>query len=1840
MTTLRMAESFEVLGDDTEKNFILAKLVSLYGDIVEFDVINLVAQENEWNETKCIECLQVLGDYQEADIDSKCFNDDPQPTINDVSNIISAASGNPLDPPKKTEVEVAAQLRAKSYTRVAAPTKSVKPKMADNVGNAQGRMLPIRQLSPSNTGMQKSVETQEHHDRVKELIKSGIPVLILLRGLPGSGKSTLAKNLLSTPGARGSVHSTDEFFHVPRGGKGQTLYQYDPLRLGEAHEWNRVQVLRAIAHGVTPIIVDNTNVQKWEMLPYVEMALEPWEAESKLRKMAANGSLPKNNICSSLGPARKSMIGKKCSCGFVVGDTCKVPYEVELLEPLTWWYRNPTRLAKVNQHGVSQKKITQMLSNFDFNVTGKSLVNHLQKIKSNTPANPQRDNIRPHNQSKKQATASGLSGAPIYNVAPPKPIQGNQYGVRPKPLFPPNIGGSNALNPPVVNQFQTPPRFPLMPHPQFQFPPSLLSFQAPLPSGQPFSHQSQFCTTNTRPKMTQQIVDQTIKDKPKKEDFNMHSLTHQSFSKSASNISSVPDDNRSSYANLSQPEEKIEIPSKGSFAISESNIHKKSQEAVSFVGSECKDMTEEELDEWMKNNSKWGWESSDDESEDECKTDVNEPKPERVLKLRHKDNISEKGLKEDDIADEVSHKSKDDMSDDREVSEWVIEKDDPLITWDTPEVTIESSKVETVGPLPPRSSKRKRLVENLTDPDDSPEEEKKNSLSDQNEVVITQQIHSLLGEYGDTEKGINFHKEMSKDMADEKNPMLENVDIVCVLGDAAECKNSDSAKTYGILNNDEKLSVKLDMPSSEETEKSNQFKSKICSIESNSMLTEFGIDSSVSTDDTVKLNSESVWRVNDNEAKLTATDEVLPMKPDESVTYATSAFINSMAPKEELDSYCKENSGENSELTISSSANEQNEMTPENWMLLAPFIKEGLQWFDYGCKKSRCKEKETDNSEKKNNVEVAQPSECEQAFPVHVSASKTVVGSTQDSEEIKSGHPPTGQVEVKVQLEDNSETSGITQSSENTEIIGSITVCETELIKRNGPCILSEISHAALEVKEMEISHLEALDTVIFETAVCSHDSVKFSEGETKNIQNLGTSTSYVPTVSKSDVSYEVPDLKNAQEITESDTNVTTSDIEVPLKEISDENEMQSCIPSTCVAPHSLAFESDHSCKTIDSALAADLSDMKIEPEVENEQAVSLLEILENLRKIKLAGKVSASVVDSVATEETKEKCSSEKVGVIVDSEVQSYSIVSERGLDSTNVSALSEICINEEKERSLKIKKEKEKCLTDWSELYEDEADTVDIDNESETFPLVLDSNFIKQICQKFGNPYQDSMDESSKFSSCNNDSGVTVQVPANLARKLHECWLKTQWNTILVEEEASQKMVIEDELLAHQLQALEEEELKEKREHKSSNTPNLREIMDMEMAMAIYKADQNRNTETPQKNDLSTRLSWDMLTKEFPHIPQDVVTEVFSAYNFSYENAREALVASLPDYERGLHENKVKDVVSPEILAAQEKALIEKAKLESLKLQALEEEELKEKREHKSSNTPNLREIMDMEMAMAIYKADQNRNTETPQKNDLSTRLSWDMLTKEFPHIPQDVVTEVFSAYNFSYENAREALVASLPDYGRFNSKEPLVEVEKVIVESEDEGSWEAQVDLARKAASLNRRLQKERHAQAQAASRSGIPSAAAYYCRMASLHKQKVDEANRKAANILSRVFTGEYNELKDGTSGDKEISQPPMTLDMHSMTVLEALRVLNAFLDAHAEWLRNSKRKSSQSKMVTLFLITGRGVNSLGGIPRIKPAVEKQLEKRGVWYEELNPGLLRVMVSANLPPARKL
>ncbi|KAJ8929919.1 hypothetical protein NQ314_017353 [Rhamnusium bicolor] len=161
-------------------------------------------------------------------------------------------------------------------------------------------------------------------DRAIKYIQKGYKVLIIMRGVPGCGKSYLAKNILqSTVGfnSNSKLHilSSDDFFCQ------NGVYKFDSNKLQDAHGWNHNRAFQALSRGFSPVIIDNTNTQMWEMKPYAMMATD-------------------------------------------------YGYIIEILEPDTHWCFNDKELAKRNSHCVPRATIKDMIDRYDKNITPQKLL--------------------------------------------------------------------------------------------------------------------------------------------------------------------------------------------------------------------------------------------------------------------------------------------------------------------------------------------------------------------------------------------------------------------------------------------------------------------------------------------------------------------------------------------------------------------------------------------------------------------------------------------------------------------------------------------------------------------------------------------------------------------------------------------------------------------------------------------------------------------------------------------------------------------------------------------------------------------------------------------------------------------------------------------------------------------------------------------------------------------------------------------------------------------------------------------------------------------------------------------------------------------------------------------------------------------------------------------------------------------------------------------------------------------------------------------------------------------------------------------------------------------------
>ena len=134
-------------------------------------------------------------------------------------------------------------------------------------------------------------------------------------------------------GKGGQIFSTDDFFMDT-----DRNYNWDPTKLQQAHEWNYNRIKDSLSKGVSPVIMDNTNISQWEL-----RKLKPLVEYAKI-----NG------------------------------------YEARIEEPQTPWAFDPEELAKKNSHGVPQEAIEGKLKKWVKDHTIEDIQNNF-----GIPENPQ-----------------------------------------------------------------------------------------------------------------------------------------------------------------------------------------------------------------------------------------------------------------------------------------------------------------------------------------------------------------------------------------------------------------------------------------------------------------------------------------------------------------------------------------------------------------------------------------------------------------------------------------------------------------------------------------------------------------------------------------------------------------------------------------------------------------------------------------------------------------------------------------------------------------------------------------------------------------------------------------------------------------------------------------------------------------------------------------------------------------------------------------------------------------------------------------------------------------------------------------------------------------------------------------------------------------------------------------------------------------------------------------------------------------------------------------------------------------------------------------------------------
>ncbi|XP_052865832.1 NEDD4-binding protein 2 [Anopheles cruzii] len=278
-----------------------------------------------------------------------------------------------------------------------------------------------------------------------------------------------------------------------------------------------------------------------------------------------------------------------------------------------------------------------------------------------------------------------------------------------------------------------------------------------------------------------------------------------------------------------------------------------------------------------------------------------------------------------------------------------------------------------------------------------------------------------------------------------------------------------------------------------------------------------------------------------------------------------------------------------------------------------------------------------------------------------------------------------------------------------------------------------------------------------------------------------------------------------------------------------------------------------------------------------------------------------------------------------------------------------------------------------------------------------------------------------------------------------------------------------------------------------------------------------------------------------------------------------------------------------------------------------------------------PNLRDIIEMEQALAAYQKETNESWQKAgSAQDLAQQMSQQKLRELYPHVNGDDLLQILAAHNNHFDETVQVVNASIPaDMLRQmqeseqllkqraeNEKQKLLELFDSPVPSSPELTGEEAINFhlitaeeCRNLAQHHLDLKNECHQKSRVAIQRGVPGLADYYSQIARLHRTKIDMYNSRASNCIMEV-----HKLKLNNSD---------VLDLHYLHSQEALRCLELFLAEHA-----SQLLKSQQRFRTLYIITGRGLHSADGKPIIKQRVKVLLRAKNIRYTELNPGFLKI------------
>ncbi|KAK3930418.1 NEDD4-binding protein 2-like 1 [Frankliniella fusca] len=295
----------------SQKEKVLADMYDLFLDTLEAGVIACVVESCNFNHKKSFDALIEMAGTSNPTTQSS----------SSLSREISSTS--PTQELRKSSGLPQRNLSAASTQPTYQIESSSLPLNVNGFGRLRNTPGPPTANHYFPARKKKTVENSSAFGigRLRWYIENEYRIMVLLRGCPGAGKSHLARGLvLSYRGnPKDFIFSTDDYFFK------NNVYKFDPRSLSDAHGWNQRRCLNHAREGLSPIFIDNTNTELWEMTVYASIAVN-------------HG------------------------------------YAIVILEPDTPWAENLNELAKRNQHGVPKDKIRQMLERYNRGVTVKGLL--------------------------------------------------------------------------------------------------------------------------------------------------------------------------------------------------------------------------------------------------------------------------------------------------------------------------------------------------------------------------------------------------------------------------------------------------------------------------------------------------------------------------------------------------------------------------------------------------------------------------------------------------------------------------------------------------------------------------------------------------------------------------------------------------------------------------------------------------------------------------------------------------------------------------------------------------------------------------------------------------------------------------------------------------------------------------------------------------------------------------------------------------------------------------------------------------------------------------------------------------------------------------------------------------------------------------------------------------------------------------------------------------------------------------------------------------------------------------------------------------------------------------